>query len=129
MYTIPMRYLLILALPLLLLGCAHYELKNLAKSDIDMVSDEFIDKSRRLVQELTVKLYKRNPIELKKNPGMTIEMRLAQLRNQRVDFADVVRVIDDKFELIIGHFHEPVNRFEVDAVFFVEGGACRAVSA
>ena len=47
-----------------------------------MVADEFIDESRRLIQELTTKLYKRNPIELKKNPGMTIELRLAQLRSQ-----------------------------------------------
>ena len=77
-----MRFLLSLTLLLALTGCAGYEIKNLAKSDIDMVADEFIDESRRLVQELTVKLYKRNPSELKKNPGMTIEMRLAQFRNQ-----------------------------------------------
>jgi hypothetical protein len=77
-----MRFLVILFLPFLLLGCSGYELKNLAKSDIDMVADEFIDESRRLVQDLTVKLYKRNPRELHKNPSMTPEMRLSQLRSQ-----------------------------------------------
>ena len=77
-----MRFLVTLFLPFLLLGCSGYELKNLGKSDIDMVADEFIDESRRLVQNLTVKLYKRNPRELRKNPDMTPEMRLSQLRSQ-----------------------------------------------
>ena len=80
MYIFTMRTVLIFALHLALMGCAGYELRNLAKSDIDMVADEFIDESRRLVQDLTVKLYKRNPRELGKNPGMTIDMRLSQLR-------------------------------------------------
>lgn len=82
LYTFHMRLLVILFLPFLLLGCSGYELKNLAKSDIDMVADEFIDESRQLVQDLTGKLYKRNPRELRKNPGMTLEMRLSQLRSQ-----------------------------------------------
>ena len=75
-----MPYFVCLLLCLSLVGCGGYELKNLAKSDVDLVTDEFIDETRRLVQELTVKLYKRNPAELGKIPGMTIEMRLAQLQ-------------------------------------------------
>jgi len=74
-----MRTLLIVCCFFLLPGCAGYEIKNLAKSDIDLVADEFIDESRRLVRELMVKLYKRNPAELAKNPGMTVKGRLAQL--------------------------------------------------
>ncbi|MFV0476651.1 MAG: hypothetical protein ACK5ME_02310 [Parahaliea sp.] len=65
-------------------GCASYEIKNLAKSDIDLVADEAINTTRTLVRELLVKLYRRNPAELRKIPGMTLEMRLAQLRvNER----------------------------------------------
>ena len=75
-----MRTLFFFTVFFALSGCSGYELKNIAKSDIDMVADEFIDESRRLVQELTVKLYKRNPRELKKNPGMTADMRLSQLK-------------------------------------------------
>ena len=60
-------------------GCTGYEIKNVAKSDVDLVADEFIDETRRLVRELTIKLYKRNPAELRKNPGFTIESRLVQL--------------------------------------------------
>ncbi len=76
----PCLLALLVALASGLAGCGGYEIKNLAKSDVDLVADQFIDESRRLVRELTVKLYKRNPAELAKIPGMTIDMRLAQLR-------------------------------------------------
>ncbi len=78
-------------LSLLLAGCANYEIKNLVKSDIDLVADEFIAETRAAVRELVVKLYARNPRELQKNPGMTVEGRLAQLRVHRyeLDFPEL----------------------------------------
>lgn len=76
-----MRLLLVILVSLSVAACSGYEFKNLAKSDVDLVTDEFIDESRRLVRELTVKLYKRNPSQLQKTPGMTIEKRLTLLQN------------------------------------------------
>lgn len=78
-----MRLLLILFLQLSLCACGGYHVKNLAKSDIDLVADKFIAKSRADVLELMVMLYQRNPDQLAKNPGMTIEGRMAQLRVHR----------------------------------------------
>ncbi|MDE0950639.1 MAG: hypothetical protein OSA45_05175 [Halioglobus sp.] len=75
--------LLLVALPLLLCACGGYEIKNLMKTDIDLVTDEFIIKTRGDVRELVIKLYKRNPDQLRKIPGMTVEGRLAQLRVHR----------------------------------------------
>ena len=53
---------------LLQTGCAgnsarNFKLSNLAKSDIDNVTDIHIKEVRKLCRELTVKLYKRNPRE------------------------------------------------------------------
>lgn len=75
----------------LLVACGGYDIKNLAKSDIDLVADEFIAESRREVRELLVKLYKRNPDQLAKIPGMTVEGRLAQLKTARgvLDFPEL----------------------------------------
>lgn len=86
-----MRALLVLCLTFSLGACGGYEIKNLVKSDIDLVADEFIAETRAVVRELVVKLYKRNPGELQKNPGMTIEGRLAQLRVNRyeLNFAEL----------------------------------------
>ena len=97
-----------LLLLLLLSGCGNYELKNLAKSDVDLVADEFIDESRRLVRELTIKLYQRNPAELRKTPGMTLEGRLFQLLNNpgQLDFEELAgRQETDALELVFNpHF-------------------------
>lgn len=76
-----MRVVLSVLLAMFLSGCGGYEIKNLAKSDVDLVTDEFIAESRRLVRELTIKLYRRNPGELASTPGMTLEKRLFQLLN------------------------------------------------
>ena len=74
-----MRLMLLLIMPFILTACMGYEIKNLAKSDIDLVADEFINETRSAVLELVVKLYKRNPVQLRKIPGMTVEGRLARL--------------------------------------------------
>ncbi len=78
-----MRSLFIALVTLFICACGGYELKNLAKSDIDLVTDQFIAKTREDVSELAVMLYRRNPEQLAKNPGMTIEGRLAQLKVHR----------------------------------------------
>jgi hypothetical protein len=87
----PFRLLLPALLSLLLGACGGYEMRNLAKTDIDLVADEFIEESRNEVRELLVKLYKRNPDQLAVNPGMTVEGRLAQFRvaRGRLDFPEL----------------------------------------
>lgn len=79
-----MRFILIFAVLILSTGCMDknakpFDMKNLAKSDIDMVSDVNLKEWRKLTRELTIKLYKRNPKELQKTPDMTVEKRLDQL--------------------------------------------------
>ena len=56
-----MRLLLAAVISLMLYACGGYELKNLVKSDIDLVTDQFITKTREDVRELAVMLYSRNP--------------------------------------------------------------------
>jgi hypothetical protein len=65
---------------LLVSGCSGYEIKNLAKSDIDLVTDEFITEIRSLVVDLMVKLYRRNPDQLTRGSRTTIDARLRQIR-------------------------------------------------
>jgi hypothetical protein len=90
-WTCLMRLLLAIGFLLSFSACGGYELKNLAKSDVDLVSDQFITKTRDDVLELVVMLYKRNPEQLAKIPGMTIEGRLAQLtvRRYKLQFAEL----------------------------------------
>lgn len=82
-----MRQFFVMILLVALTGCASssgkkFELKNLAKTDIDLFTDIHIDEIRRLEKELIVKLYKRNPIELTKIPDMTVDKRIGMLMDR-----------------------------------------------
>ncbi len=79
-----MRLIAIAILIVSLSACAGknsrpFEFKNLAKADIDLVTDIHIEEIRKLTRRLIIKMYKRNPRELHKNDGMTIDQRLIQL--------------------------------------------------
>ncbi|MFC6671428.1 hypothetical protein [Marinobacterium aestuariivivens] len=92
----PITYLILL-IALSLTGCAPqetrpFQVRNLAKSDIDMVTDAHIAEVNRLCRELMLKLYRRNPRELAKAPpGTTVSQRLYQLFEfpRRTRFAEL----------------------------------------
>lgn len=60
-------------------GRGGVNVKNIAKTDVDMVADLHQQQVRRLVLQLGKKLYLRNPAELRKVEGASIEGRLQQL--------------------------------------------------
>lgn len=63
-------------------GCtasSDFKIKNLAKTNIDIISELHMDQAIDLLKTLTQKLYKKNPRELQKVPGQTIESRLEQI--------------------------------------------------
>lgn len=69
-------------------GCASeparqqpgFRIQNLAKSDIDFVVDASIKAQETLLGELLVKLYRRNPAELRKATDKTLPDRQQQLQ-------------------------------------------------
>jgi len=95
-----LRLCVYLSLCLGLSGCAGYELKNLVKTDVDLVADQFIEESRSAGRELMVKLYKRNPDQLARGAGVSADQRLQQLR-------------DNRYEL---KFQELHNKQDIDAL-------------
>ena len=86
-----LHILLVASLLLFSGGCNNrilkdYELEDLAKSDIDYVSDIAAHEIKTLVERLMVKLYKRNPRELRKVPGETHESRLKKIFSGTADY-------------------------------------------
>ena len=66
----------------LLSGCtasSDFKIKNLAKTNIDIISELHMKQAISLLKTLTEKLYKKNPGELQKVLGQTIESRLEQI--------------------------------------------------
>ncbi|MEZ9524902.1 hypothetical protein [Enterovibrio norvegicus] len=74
------RHCLIMVCVFVLSACSSnsrpFDIKNLAKSDMDLITDIHIAEARTLTQSLMVKLYKRNPRELAKVPNQTVTSRL-----------------------------------------------------
>lgn len=60
-------------------GNRPFRFQNLAKSDINLVADAHQEAVLDHLRSLMVKLYKRNPRELRKAPGQTINSRLHQV--------------------------------------------------
>jgi len=73
----------VLAGVLLAGGCTQqqgrFQLKDLAKSDIDLVADLHRSATLAALKELNAKLYRLNPVQLSKMPNETIESRWQQL--------------------------------------------------
>ncbi|OOE63636.1 hypothetical protein [Salinivibrio sp. IB282] len=127
-----MRWVWMSVLLLSLTGCAQklgrpFDIKNLAKSDMDLITDIHIAEIRDLSEALIVKLYKRNPRELKKVPGMTIEKRVSQLMTtERPDngFRELGGM--DGIALLPLAFS---SEFEGDRVFALMAGVTGMISA
>lgn len=75
------RHFSCLLLGSILGGCSGYEVKNLIKSDIDLVTDEFITETRLLVKGLMSKFYARNPDQLTRGALNSVADRLSQLQD------------------------------------------------
>ncbi|MDA3918141.1 MAG: hypothetical protein PF690_14370 [Deltaproteobacteria bacterium] len=93
---------------LLLPGCStfsQFEIKDLAKTNIDGVSETHMSRVYDLIKTLTIKLYKKNPHELQKITGNTINSRLKQMficpvttKYKELDFKDSTDAILLGFE-------------------------------
>ncbi len=60
-------------------GEKKFNIKSLAKSDIDTVLDIHVQEARSHLQELMIKLYKRNPRELKKSKYKTTRENIVRV--------------------------------------------------
>lgn len=100
-------------------GCGtktDFQIKDLAKTDINSVSETHLNRSITLLKELTEKLYKKNPSELKKTPGQTIESRIDTIFKCPVDQKHEELYLKDSTEAILLGF-DPY--YQGDRVFAV----------
>ena len=79
-------YLYTLILILALSGCGG-KVKNIAKSDIDIAADTIVKSLDDYIGRLAQELYRTNPAELAKSPGINLEQRLNQIVGYPVEVA------------------------------------------
>ncbi len=93
--------------------------QNLAKSEVDQITDQVILAQEAHLRELAIKLYRRNPRELRKRAGQTLEQRLQQLFSNRgqLQFAELGGRQSTEAMLLAFDDH-----YEGDRVFAVMAG-------
>jgi len=95
--------LLISALAMLLMfslsGCGSMPkpVRNLGKTDVDFVMDVHVKQQKFLLMELTRKLYVRNPDELQKAEGVSVEQRMKQIFGE-ADAIDLPPLVFDELD-------------------------------
>ena len=65
----------------------EFSAQSLGKGDIDNVLDIYVHEVRKLLRELMVKLYKRNPNQLKKSPFNDIDKNVSRVFDRRHDWS------------------------------------------
>ncbi|WP_373563713.1 hypothetical protein [Vibrio sp. Y2-5] len=75
------RLLVLFTTLFFLSGCGSMPkpMRNLGKSDVDFVMDVHVKQQKQMLMELTRKLYVRNPWQLRKSSGMSVDARMAQI--------------------------------------------------
>jgi len=111
--------IIIIASIFFLTGCQNNILKNIAKSDIDIVTEIHISNAKSDIEDLIIKLYKLNPVYIKKNE---------KFNNVSDVIIDIFKVIDIKkidatgqenIDLILKGFAED---FSGDRIYFITKG-------
>ncbi|WP_432816156.1 hypothetical protein [Vibrio intestinalis] len=80
-------------------GCGSMPkpVRNLGKTDVDFVMDVHVKQQKFLLMELTRKLYVRNPDELQKAEGVSVEQRMKQIFGE-ADAIDLPPLVFDELE-------------------------------
>ena len=65
----------------------EFSAQSLAKGDIDNVLDIYVHEVRKLLRELMVKFYKRNPNQLKKSPFNDIDKNVSRVFDRTHDWS------------------------------------------
>ena len=83
------KTIIIITMFLTLAGCTNqkFEINSLAKSDVDLLADAYVETQEELLKQLLIKLYKRNPRELGKVPHLSINERVKELFRIEADIS------------------------------------------
>ena len=95
-------------------GTRPFRLKNILKSNIDLVADAHLQEMNNLLRTLMIKLYKRNPRELQKISNKSIKSRLTQIFGQPGELKFEELNYKQRIEAMLLSFDE---RYQGDRVF------------
>tara|TARA_B110000967_G_C18744852_1_gene489691 strand:+ start:153 stop:824 length:672 start_codon:yes stop_codon:yes gene_type:complete len=114
-----MKIIIIIISIFFLIGCQNNILKNIAKSDIDIVTEIHINNVKSEIEDLIIKLYKLNPVYIKRNEKFSNVSDVIIDIFKAVDIEKIDTTGQENIDLILKGFEED---FSGDRIYFITKG-------
>ena len=100
-------------------ACQNNILKNITKSDIDIVTEIHINNAKNEIEDLIIKLYKLNPVYIKKNEKFNSVSGVIIDVFKVIDVKKIDTTGQENIDLILQGFEED---FSGDRIYFITKG-------
>ena len=120
------KHFIIIIFSILLTSCQNNLLTNIAKSDIDIVTEIHVNNAKEHVEDLIIKLYKINPIYIDKNNKFdSVSQVIIDIFN-KVDVSKVDKSGQENIDLILKGFNKDFNG---DRIYYICRGLYGMINA
>ena len=121
-----MNKILILIPIILLTSCQNNILKNIAKTDIDLITEIHAVNAKSHIEDLIIKLYKLNPIYIKKNENFNNVSQVILDVFKEVDIDEVDKTGQENIDFILKGFNK---NFTGDRIYYICKGLYGMINA
>ena len=121
-----MSKLFLIILIFFLTSCQNNILKNIAKTDIDIVTEIHAVNAKSYIEDLIIKLYKLNPIYIKKNKNFDSVSQVIIDIFKKTDLNKIDKTGQENIDLILKGFDKD---FKGDRIYYISKGLYGMINA
>ena len=121
-----MNKILILISIIILPSCQNNILKNIAKTDIDIITEIHVVNAKSHIEDLIIKLYKLNPIYIKKNQNFNSVSQVILDIFKEVNIDEIDKTGQKNIDLILKGFDK---NFTGDRIYYICKGLHGMINA
>ena len=121
-----MNKILIIISIILLTSCQNNILKNIAKTDIDIITEIQVVIAKSHIEDLIIKLYKLNPVYIKKNQNFNSVSQVILDIFKEVNIDEIDKTGQENIDLILKGFDK---NFTGDRIYYICKGLYGMINA
>jgi len=121
-----MKNITLIILIIFLASCKNNVLTNIAKTDIDIITEIHVNNAKENIEDLIIKLYKLNPIYLRKNEKFNNASEVIIDIFKDIDVKKIDKTGKDNINLILKGFNHDFNG---DRIYYICKGLYGMINA
>ena len=121
-----MKNITLIILIIFLASCKNNVLTNIAKTDIDIITEIHVNNAKENIEDLIIKLYKLNPIYLRKNEKFNNVSEVIIDIFKDIDVEKIDKTGKDNINLILKGFNHDFNG---DRIYYICKGLYGMINA